>query len=730
MSQSYPGERMTSSGEWFNHTVYDVTKVNALITDADGKQYSKEHKLTTKDGAVTEWWFNNGRWSKYNPDEEDPVSSVDLREDSIYFVMTTRFYDGDSGNNVHCWDDSHANNPDSDPAWRGDFKGLAEKLDYIKALGFTAIWVTPVVTNASGYDYHGYHAMDLSTVDARYESDDFTYEDLIRAVHSKGMKIIQDVVLQHTGNFGEAYLCGLFEKDTTKDLSNLEESMIPTELLLSTYGLNSAADYWAQNGEVQYAQRLNLMKNTTYPGNVGNTTGIKPGDDDYELTKLSDSDTYNAENYWHSGYWQSPNWDDWTTKYCQIAGDCVDLNTENPAVAEYVVDAYSNYLNMGVDAFRVDTVRHIPRLSLNMMFNDQIYAAARAAHKDGFSMFGEICTRYTQVWYRDHAEESAPFYTWKESNPKWASSWSFGTSREDINNNMNLTFDHYKEEDSVSAQPTSNNAFLNGITYRTVDHSKASGLNAIDFTMHRMFGSASSAFGVAKSSDKYYNDATYNVMYVDSHDYAPEQPDEFTRFTGGEETWAEDLDLMFTFRGIPCVYYGSEIEFKKGELIDKGTLISLENSGRAYYGDNLEGDVEATDFSVYTASGKVEETLNKPLSQHLMKLNAIRRAIPALQKGQYTTDSSYVTGNIAYIRRFTEPGTDSLACVTVSGGATFNNIPNGVYIDAVTGESKTVSNNTLTVSSIGRANMRVYVCCATGFTGISGKIGGTTTYLR
>ena len=295
---------------------------------------------------------------------------------------------------------------------------------------------------------------------------------------------------------------------------------------------------------------------------------------------------------------------------------------------------------------------------------------------------------------------------------------------------MNLTFDHYKEEDSVSAQPTSNNAFLNGITYRTVDHSKASGLNAIDFTMHRMFGSASSAFGVAKSSDKYYNDATYNVMYVDSHDYAPEQPDEFTRFTGGEETWAEDLDLMFTFRGIPCVYYGSEIEFKKGELIDKGTLISLENSGRAYYGDNLEGDVEATDFSVYTASGKVEETLNKPLSQHLMKLNAIRRAIPALQKGQYTTDSSYVTGNIAYIRRFTEPGTDSLACVTVSGGATFNNIPNGVYIDAVTGESKTVSNNTLTVSSIGRANMRVYVCCATGFTGISGKIGGTTTYLR
>lgn len=67
----------------------------------------------------------------------------------------------------------------------GDFKGLGEKLDYIKALGFSAIWVTPVVTNGSGYDYHGYHAMDLSTVDARYESSDYTYEDLIHDAHTR-----------------------------------------------------------------------------------------------------------------------------------------------------------------------------------------------------------------------------------------------------------------------------------------------------------------------------------------------------------------------------------------------------------------------------------------------------------------------------------------------------------------------------------------------------------------
>jgi len=734
MSKSYPGEKMTKGDKWYNYHVADVTKVNAIITDADGKQYSTEKKLES--GASSDWYFENGKWSKYNPDEPDPVGSVDMREETIYFVMTTRFYDGDTGNDVHCWDDGTAGNGDDDPAWRGDFKGLGEKLDYIKALGFSAIWVTPVVTNGSGYDYHGYHAMDLSTVDARYESSDYTYEDLIHDAHQKGMKIIQDVVLQHTGNFGEAHFCDLFTKDTTKDLGNLQESLIPTQYLLDTYGLKSPEEYWAQKPGVQYQQRLNLMKNVTYSGDNGNSTGPQPAAKDFSMDKISQSDTYNPNNYYHTGYFQSPNYDDWTTKFSQIAGDCVDLNTENPAVAEYVVDSYSKYMDMGVDGFRVDTVRHIPRVSLNIMFNDQLMDAAKAAGKPNFYMFGEICTRYTSVWYRGHAEESTPYYTWKESNSKWADSWNWGTSASEINDNMNLVLQHYLEEDNYngdmdSTQPKSDNAFLDGITYHGSDRSMASGMDAIDFQMHRMFGSAKNAYNFAVNNDQYYNDATYSVMYVDSHDYAPEQPDETTRFTGGTQTWAENMDLMFTFRGIPCVYYGSEVEFKKGELIDKGTLISLENSGRAYFGDYLEGTVNATDFSEYTASGTVADTLASPLSKHLSKVNAIRRAIPALQKGQYTASNTYVTGgDMSYVRRYTDDNTDSLALVSISSGATFKNIPNGKYVDAVTGDVKYVTDGTLTVPELAKANMRVYVCCASGFTGIDGQIGGDSAYAK
>lgn len=734
MSKSYPGEKMTKGDKWYNYHVADVTKVNAIVTDANGKQYSSEKKLES--AASTDWYCENGKWSKYNPDEPDPIGSVDMREETIYFVMTTRFYDGDTGNDVHCWDDGTAGNGDDDPAWRGDFKGLGEKLDYIKALGFSAIWVTPVVTNGSGYDYHGYHAMDLSTVDARYESSDYTYEDLIHDAHQKGMKIIQDVVLQHTGNFGEAHFCDLFTKDTTKDLGNLQESLIPTQYLLDTYGLKSPEEYWAQKPGVQYQQRLNLMKNVTYSGDNGNSTGPQPAAKDFSMDKISQSDTYNPNNYYHTGYFQSPNYDDWTTKFSQIAGDCVDLNTENPAVAEYVVDSYSKYMDMGVDGFRVDTVRHIPRVSLNIMFNDQLMDAAKAAGKPNFYMFGEICTRYTSVWYRGHAEESTPYYTWKESNSKWADSWNWGTSASEINDNMNLVLQHYLEEDKYngdmdSTQPKSDNAYLDGITYHGSDRSMASGMDAIDFQMHRMFGSAKNAYNFAVNNDQYYNDATYSVMYVDSHDYAPEQPDETTRFTGGTQTWAENMDLMFTFRGIPCVYYGSEVEFKKGELIDKGTLISLENSGRAYFGDYLEGTVNATDFSEYTASGTVADTLASPLSKHLSKVNAIRRAIPALQKGQYTASSTYVTGgDMSYVRRYTDDNTDSLALVSISSGATFKNIPNGKYVDAVTGDVKYVTDGTLTVPELAKANMRVYVCCASGFTGIDGQIGGDSAYAK
>lgn len=635
-------------------------------------------------------------------------SRTDFRDEQIYFVITTRFYDGDPSNNTQCWDNQSKNA--GDPAWRGDFKGLIEKLDYIKALGFTAIWITPIVENASGYDYHGYHASDFSKVDHRYESEDVSFQTLINEAHKRGMKIILDIVLNHTGNFGEGNLCKLFNRDWTKDQSQIDECMVP---YTKSQGGKLPDNYNSLNGSAQYSARLSQMKNTT-------------------------GTNYDTHNYWH--HYGNFNWDEPNRWFAQIAGDCVDLNTENPAVYNYLIKCYTTFINMGVDGFRIDTGGHIARLTFNKAFIPAFKAAGEAAaSKRGgtpFYMFAEVCARYSSILYRDQACLSPFYYTWAESKSyPWdnnADSWNNLVEMEGSGCTSHTNWQSCWQQASddkggLSTQPTSNNALLSGNDYHTPDYSKASGLHVIDFTEHWNFGSAAGAWNVAKpSNDKYYNDATWNVVYVDSHDYAPDEVQKY-RFNKGEDVWAENLSLMFTHRGIPCLYYGSEVQFQKGKIIDEGTNISLFESGRAYFGGYIKGTINTTDFAEYnSATGNMAATLKHPLAQHIQRLSKIRMAVPALRKGQYSVDGC--SGSFAFKRRYTDSSTDSYALVCISGGATFSNIPNGTYTDCVTGDKKTVTNSSLSVSCSGKGNLRVYVL-TTSKTPAPGKIGEDGKYI-
>ncbi|OMD36491.1 alpha-amylase family glycosyl hydrolase [Paenibacillus odorifer] len=598
----------------------------------------------------------------------------DFREDTIYFVITSRFYDGDPSNNVHSWEDAKAGNPDSDPAWRGDFKGLIQKLDYIKALGFSAIWITPVVQNVSGYDYHGYHAINFSKVDPRYESAGASYQELINAAHAKGIKVIQDVVVNHTGNFGEENLLPMFKKDPTA-ADTVNNMLKITDKL--------PANYDTMTPDQQYQARLAIMKNAETNNNM-----------------------YHTE--------KSLSWESYTVQTGQIAGDAVDLNTENPVVNQYLIDSYNQYIDMGVDAFRVDTVKHVSRY----IFNKYFVPAWKTRGGSNFFVFGEVATRYRDVWNSGIPAISTPFYTWKSSKAYP------GDGQNDYASNKLSVEQEWADNSTTAGQPTSNNAFLIGNNYHAPDYSMKSGMDVIDFPMHWAFKTAQEAFSM-KSGDQYYNDATWNVTYVDSHDYAPDQAPENQRFAGTQDTWAENLSLMFTFRGIPAIYYGSEIEFKKGSVIDVGPNAPLSSTGRAYFGDHIEGSVTVQDYGKYTnATGTLADSLNYPLAKHIRQLNLIRRAVPALQKGQYSTEN--VSGDLAFKRRYTDSakGIDSFALVTISGNATFTGIPNGTYVDAVTGDTKNVTNGTITLVCSGKGNARVYVLNG------SGGIGVTGTYLK
>lgn len=632
----------------------------------------------------------------------------DFRDETIYFLMTTRFYDGDKSNNEYCWDEGgeFLSFGDGDCAWRGDFKGLAEKLDYIKALGFSAIWITPVVENASGIDYHGYHAYDFSKVDPRYESVGFTYENLIDACHAKGIKVIQDIVLNHSGNFGERNLFHMFDKETVpyinKDIPTpaggkrspfmkVAETGNAYEKLMAGLRMTGASDYDTAIGSKQYGARINAMK----------------------------EDSIDTDFIYHHSKTI-----DWNSENCQLgqmAGDCVDLNTENPVVFNYLKECYVNYINMGVDAFRIDTVKHISRLT----FNKEFIPAFMEAGGENFYIFGETCARYRGRWNEGVPALSPSFYTWKENKDfAWSktdhkansayATLHFGTYKSDFN--------HPAWKDGIA------NHLLKGNDYHTPDYSMRSHLDQIDFPMHWAFANANDAFSTAvNTNDQDFNDATWNVVYVDSHDYAPDNAPENQRYAKTEE-WPRNLNLMFTFRGIPCIYYGSEIEFMAGAPIDPAnTKTSLDKSGRAYFGDHLEGSIVADDFGVYTASGTVEETLNHNLAQHIIRLNQIRRAIPALRKGQYSTEGCG-DGAISFKRRYKDDEVDSFVLVAIGGQAEFNNVPAGDYIEVITGQTVSCSGS-LTSEKIGRDNMRIYVL-KTPSCEIDGKIGKDGAYLK
>lgn len=111
------------------------------------------------------------------------------REDIIYFAMTDRFCDGDPTNN------QNVRKKDPGAYHGGDFQGLITKLDYLKEMGFTALWISPVVANQIR-GYHGYWAIDFYRTNENFGSTE-KLKELVTTAHAKGIKVIFDLVVNH-----------------------------------------------------------------------------------------------------------------------------------------------------------------------------------------------------------------------------------------------------------------------------------------------------------------------------------------------------------------------------------------------------------------------------------------------------------------------------------------------------------------------------------------------------
>ena len=415
--------------------------------------------------------------------------------EAIYFVLTDRFVNGDPSNDQREQGGAHPTfdlplPPCDGQAGNigylgGDFRGLLDNAAYIRDLGFTAVWLTPIVDNPdqafTGGDaitctgfltdrgktgYHGYWGVNFHRLDEHLPSAGLDFAGLTAGLRAHGLKTVLDIV----GNHGSPAWTMPVAQPQFGQLFDAEGRLV--------------------------ADHQNLPPDKLDP----------------------------AHNPLHAFYNTKPD-------LAQLS----DLNADNPAVMDYLVDAYLHWIGQGVDALRIDTIRHQP-LAFWKTFSDRI----RARHP-GMYMFGEA--------FDYEAANIAPF-TLPENG----------------------------------------------------------GISVLDFPMRQameeVLGHARAGFERLAPA-LYLEDGPYANVYdlatfYDNHD--------MRRLDADDAGFIDAHNWLFTVRGIPVVYYGSETGFMRGRAEHGGN--------RAYFGQQ-----------------RIDAAPDSPIHRDLQRIATLRRQSPALQRG-------------------------------------------------------------------------------------------------
>jgi len=139
---------------------------------------------------------------------QDPARTQGLTQaDFVYMLMPDRFSNGDPKNDVV--KGTRVNHIARDSMYArhgGDLRGIQNHFDYLKQLGVTAIWPTPLVENdMPKASYHGYAVTDGYTIDPRYGTNE-EYVQFVKSAHNQGLKVVQDIVLNHWGSYHYLFL--------------------------------------------------------------------------------------------------------------------------------------------------------------------------------------------------------------------------------------------------------------------------------------------------------------------------------------------------------------------------------------------------------------------------------------------------------------------------------------------------------------------------------------------
>lgn len=253
---------------------------------------------------------------------------LEFRQETIYFIVVDRFHDGDpensAGPNPALYDPDRQ---DWNRYWGGDLQGVIDKLDYLQGLGVTAIWLTPLFEQVEKLAYdrhaaiHGYWTQDFKRLNRRYigpnEDPSLTnpaetaFDRLVAAAHARGMKLVLDIVCNHSSPDAQGTKGLLF--------------------------------------------------------------------DDGRLV----ADFNNDPNHWYHHYGELTDWrDEWQIKNCELAG-LASFNENNFEYRNYIKSAIKLWLDRGVDALRIDTVKHMPAWFWQEFIADML------THRPDVFIFGE-----------------------------------------------------------------------------------------------------------------------------------------------------------------------------------------------------------------------------------------------------------------------------------------------------------------------------------------------------
>ncbi|NBM19097.1 pullulanase-type alpha-1,6-glucosidase [Streptomyces sp. GC420] len=330
----------------------------------------------------------------------------DLTREQFYFVLPDRFANGDTGNDRGGLTGSRLTTG-YDPTDKGfyqggDLKGLTKRLDYIKGLGTTALWMAPIFKNqpvqGEGKDasagYHGYWITDFTQVDPHFGTNE-DLETLIDKAHAKGIKVFFDVITNHTA-----------------DVVDYKEQ---------SYGYLSkgAFPYLTKDGvpfdDADYADGTRRFPETD-KDSFPRTPVVAPEKQNTKVPSwLNDPEMYHNRG------------DSTFAGESSAHGDFVgldDLWTERPEVVTGMEKIYQRWVrDFRIDGFRIDTVKHV-----NTEFWTQWATALddyAAKHgRDDFFMFGEVYSADTSItsrYVREGRLDSTLDFPFQEAARQYAS---------------------------------------------------------------------------------------------------------------------------------------------------------------------------------------------------------------------------------------------------------------------------------------------------------------------